>query len=104
MKSIAAGGHRLHSIQALCAVNIIWGQGQDEVPGPAFFIEINTENLAACESHLIKGENRPGSTIRGCYTQAIGLSGEDGFLILQAAFGLSLALDSKARIRKVVTQ
>ena len=76
--------------------------GYAEIARAAAFVEIDAEDLAASERHFVKCKNRPRSAIRGRYTQAVGLSGEDGFLILQAAFGLALALYGKARIGEVV--
>ena len=79
------------------------GKGYAEIARAAAFVEIDAEDLAASERHFVKCKNRPGSAIMGRYTQAIGLSGEDGFLILQAAFGLALAFDGKTWIGEVVT-
>lgn len=78
------------------------GKGYAEIAGAAAFIEINAKDLAASERHLVEGENRAGRSVWGCYTQTVGLSWEDGFFVLQAAFGLALALYGKARIGEVV--
>ena len=103
MKSIAAGGHRLHSIQALCAINIILGQGQDEIPGPSFFIEIDAEHLDAGEGDFVEGEDEFAGGVWGYGPKAIDLFGKLGFLVLEAAFGAALALHGEAGFRHLIT-
>ena len=44
------------SVQALSMVYIPLGQGQDEVPGPAFFVEVNPENLALGQGQFVESK------------------------------------------------
>ncbi len=45
------------SIQPLGLIDIIRREGQDEVPGPAFFIEIDAEDLSTGKGHFVEGED-----------------------------------------------
>lgn len=91
------------SVQPYRTIYIPLGQGQDEVPGPAFFVEIDSEDLSPGEEHFVEGEDHLRGGLGGGDTQPIGIPWEDGFLVLEAALGAALALHGEARVGQAVT-
>lgn len=73
------------SIQPSGLIDIIRREGQDEVPGPAFFIEIDAEDLSTGKGHFVEGEDHFCGGFGGGNAQPVGIPGEDGLFVLEAA-------------------
>lgn len=89
-------------IKPFCFVDVVHPQRQDEVPGAAALVEVDAEDLAAGKGYFVEGEDHLSGGIRLDNPQPVGLAGEDGFLVLEAAFGAALALHGEAGIREAV--
>ena len=85
-------------IKPFSFVYIIHPQRQDEVPGAAALVEVDAEDLAAGKGYFVEGEDHLSGGIRLDNPQPVGLAGEDGFLVLEAACGAALALHGEAWI------
>ena len=89
-------------IKSFGFIYIIHSQCQDEVPGTAFLVEVDTEDLSAGQGDFVEGEDHLSCGIRLDNAQPVGQPGEDGFLVLEAAFGAALALYREAGVRQSV--
>lgn len=90
------------SIQPSGLIDIIRREGQDEVPGPAFFIEIDAEDLSTGKGHFVEGEDHFCGGFGGGNAQPVGIPGEDGLFVLEAASGATLALHGEARVGQAI--
>jgi len=85
-------------IKPLSFIYIIHSQRQNEVPGAAALVEVDAEDLAAGQGDFVEGEDHLSCGIRLDNAQPVGLPGEDGFFVLEAAFGAALALYGEAGV------
>lgn len=89
-------------IKSFGFIYIIHPQRQDEVPGASFLVEVNAEDLAAGQGDFVEGKDHLSCGIRLDNAQPVGLPGEDGLFVLEAALGAALALHGEARIGQPV--
>ena len=83
-------------------IHIIHPQRQDEVPGAAFLVEVDAEDLAAGQGYFVESEDHLSCGIRLDNAQPVGLAGKDGFLALEATLGAALAFYGEAGIGQPV--
>ena len=84
------------SLQPFRLIHILNTHRHNQIPGPAFLIEIHPKHLAAHQRDFVEGEDQFADTAGRDGPKPIGGFGEDGFLVLKAALPEAFALNGKA--------
>ena len=84
------------SLQPFRLIHILNIHRHNQIPSPAFLIEIHPEHLATHQRDFVESEDQFADAAGRDGPKPIGGFGEDGFLVLKAALPEAFALNGKA--------